>query len=280
MEPISFGLALAGIPGIFMACIDCYERVQFGREFEDTFEMTWCKLEAAQLRLARWGTSIGIQGPDSKLSIDAYSEEEVKVAYRWLNEIKKAFDSAIETSGKYGKTAKPNRLQLLDTDQQLQQLGGPLHSVHSRMRKLIDTRVKPRKRDQISWALYRKGAFETLIETISDLTDNLVNLFPSTVEVQEQLCREEVKDLDADSLALLNKAINGTDDMLQAILQLEAHQRPNFYGNIDVRDQFKGHFGDNVAPKESSRSNVFSNIRAGGNATAHFGNNIGTSREI
>ncbi|KAF4463115.1 small s [Fusarium albosuccineum] len=275
MEPISFGLALAGIPGVLTACIQCYQHIQFGREFESDFELTWCKLEAAELRLARWGASMGIEGPESKLSADDYSEQEAIIAYRWLNEIQRAFNSAFETSSRYGKTAKPDKLQLLDTEQQLRNGSGALQAVHSHIRGCIDQRVKPRKRDRISWAIYRKGAFQNLIETVSTLVDSLIELFPAKLEAQKQLCSNEVKDLDVDSLALLDKAVGDNDTMLQAILRLEAQQRPNFYTNIEVRDHFTGQFGDNVTSTEATRSGVYSNIRGEGQAIAHFGNNIG-----
>ncbi|KAJ3532881.1 hypothetical protein NM208_g8238 [Fusarium decemcellulare] len=275
MEPISFALALAGIPGVFTACIQCYQHIQFGREFESDFELTWCKLEAAELRLARWGASMGIEGPESKLSADDYSEQEATMAYHWLSEIQRSFNSAFEISSRYGKTAKPDKLQLLDTEQQLRKGSGALQAVHSHIRGCIDKRIKPRKRDRISWAIYRKGAFQNLIETISSLVDNLIELFPAKLETQKQLCGDEVRDLDVDSLALLDKAAGDDDTMLQAILRIEAQQRPNFYTNIEVRDYFTGHFGDNVASTGPSRSAVYSNIRAGGHAVAHFGNNVG-----
>jgi hypothetical protein len=275
MEPISFALALAGIPGIFTSCVECYKYIQFGREFEADLEMSLCKLDAAEMRLTRWGASMGIDGPDTKLRSGAYSEDEIKKAYHWLTEIRKAFDSAMETSFRYKRTVKPDKLQLLDTDAEIHKQSGSLQMIHTRIRTINDKRVKPRKRDRVAWALYRKGNFENLLESISDLTNNLVELFPSTVESQRQMCKEEVQDLDVAALALLNKAVGDEDAILAPILRAEAERRPNVFSNIDVRDDFRGHFGDNVAPGEKSRSGLYSDIIGGGSATAHFGSNIG-----
>jgi hypothetical protein len=275
MEPISFALALGSIPGIFTSCVECYQYIQFGREFEKDFEMALCKLEAAELRLTRWGISMGIESPETKLCSDDYNDEDIKKAYHWLKEIKNAFDSAIETSARYRTTAKPDKLHLLDTDAEIRKGSNALQALHNNMHRLNYERVKPRKRDRISWALYRKGNFENLIENISDLTNNLVDLFPSTIDAQKQLCKNEVKDMDIPSLALLDKAIGVEDEILKPILQAEVEQRPNFFSNIDVRDHFRGHFGDNVAPGENSRSGLYSHINAGGDAVAHFGSNIG-----
>ena len=135
--------------------------------------------------------------------------------------------------------------------------------------------MKPRKRDRLGWALYRKGNFENLIENISDLTTNLVDLFPSTVDSQKELCKSEVNGLGGGSLALLDKAIGEEDSILKSIILDEVRQRPNIFSNIEVLDNFRGHFGDNVAAGENSRSGIYTRLKAGGSAVVHFGSNIG-----
>ena len=278
MDPISFALALGSIPGIFVSCVECYQYVQFGREFEKDFGIALCKLEASEIRLTRWGISMGIDSPETKLREGDYHEEDIKKAYHWLKEIRKAFDAAIESSTRYRTTTKKENVEILDTDTVLRRESSSLQVIHNTLRKISHERFKPRKRDMIAWALYRKGSFENLIESISDLTTNLVDLFPSTLETQKQLCKNEIKDLDGPSLALLDKVIGDEDGILKPILLAEVEQRPNIFNNIDVRDNFTGHFGDNVAPGERSRSGVYSRISVGGSAVAHFGSNIGDFR--
>ncbi|CDM35008.1 unnamed protein product [Penicillium roqueforti FM164] len=46
------------------------------------------------------------------------------------------------------------------------------------MPDIIHGRLKPRKRDRVAWALYKRGNYENLVENISDLVNNLVELFP------------------------------------------------------------------------------------------------------
>jgi hypothetical protein len=281
MEPVSLTLAVAGIPGIFVACVDCFRYIQLGREFETDFEVALCKLEAAEMRLTRWGQAMGISGPDTKLRTEDYNEEDLVKAFHWLSEIQRAFESAREMSSRYQTTTtRTDRLKILDTDVALKEGSGPLRSLHNRMRRVNDSRIKVRTRDRISWALYRKGNFESLLENVSELINNLVELFPSAAQSQADLCREEVHDLDAGSLVLLDKTAGDDDELLRQILRAEVENRPNLFSKIEVRERFRGHFGDNVAAGEKSRSGIYSHIQAGGEAIAHFGNNIGDIRGI
>lgn len=275
MEPVSFALAVAGIPGAFTASVNCFKYIQFGRDFENDFEKTWCQLEASEMRLTRWGASMGIGGPETKFRSDGYDEEEVKTAYRWLLEIQQAFNSAMQTSARYGRIAKPDKLQPLDTDAQLCKGSEALQTLHKHMRRIVDRRVKPRVRDRITWALYQKGAFQNLIETISALTSQLVELFPPTHDAQKQMCKSEVGGLDRESLALLNEAIGDDDEMLKGVLRAEAQQRPNLFSNIEVKDYARGQYGDIVKEAASARSTVVRGVKAGGHSVTHFGNVIG-----
>jgi hypothetical protein len=278
MDPVSLTFALAGIPGIFVSCVECYEYIQFGREFASDFERSLCRLEAAEMRLTRWGVSMGIDSANSKLSASDFPEEEIIQAYHWLTEIKAAFDSAIATSSRYKNTAatKPDKLQTLDTETEIGKQGDvSLQTLHQRFSTLRRSRIKPRKRDRIAWALYRKSAFENLIDTISELTSNLTDLFPAVRPVQQDLCKAEVKGLDGKALALLDQAIGDQDEILKPVLLQEAASQPNIFRDIEVKDYFYGQFGDNVAPGATGRSAIVEIIVAGGSGIVHFGSNIG-----
>ena len=59
MDPASFTLAVAGLPGIFKASVDCWQYVRLGRSFGQDFGFCLAKLEAAELQYTRWGSSLG-----------------------------------------------------------------------------------------------------------------------------------------------------------------------------------------------------------------------------
>lgn len=280
MDPISFALALGGIPGVFVSCVECCRYIQLGRDFERDFGMTLCKLEACELRLTRWGTAMGIEGPDSKLRADLYGEEQVKSAYHWLTEIEKAFNTATETSARFKSAAKPERLLLLDTDTELAKANDSLNNLHLTMRNIIDGRVKPRKRDRVAWALYKRGNYENLVENISDLVNNLVELFPSTAHEHGQLCRKEVQSMSSSSLQLLREVIDDEDQVLKHILQLELQQRTIRVGEVQVKDEFVGQIGDNVGLASQASSIEIKVVSGSGRAMLHIGSNIASGKTI
>jgi hypothetical protein len=221
--------------------------------------------------------SIGIGSPDTKLRTENYSPEDIEKACRWLEEIEEAFGSALKTSQRYERTVKdPNAVIHLDAEAEIRGGKKGVQTLHNRLRRICDQhlKLKPGTRDRLSWALYGKGSFENLVENISMLTTNLVELFPSEVDTQKELCQLEIKDLDPDSLTLLNEVIGQEDKILRATLNAEAEKCPNLYSNIEVTDHFRGHFGDNIGPGGASRKTTFSGIKAGGNAVAHFGHNF------
>ncbi|KAL4903126.1 prion-inhibition and propagation-domain-containing protein [Aspergillus multicolor] len=262
MEPISLTLALAGLPGIFVSCVECFQYVQFGREFEGAQQMNLCKLEAAEMRLTRWGRAMGINEPTAHLDEHEFTEDEIVKAYRWLGQIKRAFDETKGVSELYRdtRTAKDKedaKLQILEEG--AQEAGGGddiLSSLHTSMHRVNESRVKPRQRDRVAWALHRKGHFETLLETINDLISNLVELFPMAVDEQKRLCcDEEVQGLNAGELQALDGILGREleDDVFKDVLGELTLDRPdsNLFYDIHVQDHFPGHFGNNVGAAES-----------------------------
>lgn len=280
MEPVSFALALGSIPGIFFSCVECFRCVQLGREFEIDFERTILKLESVEMRLTRWGAAVGIDDPDVPLRQGDYTEYEIQKAYEWLSKIERMFKQALEASSEYKSNNHNNgdKLKVLDTDSEVVRGSTSLQALHRSMRKISNERVKTlkyRKRDRISWALYRKGSFQNLIETVSDLTDNLIELFPAKVNSQESLCKSEVMGIDKEALSLLLTVIDNDDELLKQAIKSGLESGSIVFTNIEVKDESKAHFGYNIGAGESSRSSVYSNIKAGGNSITHFGNNVG-----
>ncbi|SPO02848.1 uncharacterized protein DNG_05525 [Cephalotrichum gorgonifer] len=281
MEPISFTLALGAIPSIFTSCVDAFKYVQYGRDFERDFGVTLCKLEASELRLTRWGAAMGIEGPGSKLA-GPYGQEEIKSAYHWLREIEKSFDAAMETSARFKSrnSAKPERLRLLDSHAEPKKGDDPLRGLHGNMRSIIDGRLKPGKRNLVAWVLYKRGAYQTLVEDISELVDNLLELFPSTADKQAQLCKDEVKGMSSDRLKLLGDVIGDEDDLLKTVIETELEQRAIRVGEVRVADSFVGQIGDNVESAGQASSIDVGAVIGSGHSTLHIGSNIGTGGSV
>lgn len=75
--------------------------------------------------------------------------------------------------------------------------------------------------DRVAWALYKRVNYENLVETISDLVNNLVESFPSRAHKQGQLGRKEVQLMSSGSFELLRKVMDDDDEVLKHMLQIE-----------------------------------------------------------
>ncbi|KGO39072.1 hypothetical protein PEXP_045460 [Penicillium expansum] len=212
MDPISFALALGGIPGMFTSCVECCRYIQFGRDFEKDFRMTLCKLEACELRLTRWGTAMGIEGPDSRLRADLYGKEQIKSAYHWLMEIEKAFNIATETSARFKSTAKPEKLLLLDTDTEIAKANNSLNGLHLTMRNIIDGQLLREVTDGEDEVLKDMLQMELQQRTIHvgeiQVKDDFVGQIGDNVELASQASNIEIKVVGGSGRAMLHIGSN------------------------------------------------------------------------
>ena len=62
MEPAGLTVGVLALAGLFNNTVDCFEYVQIGRCFGQSYQTSLLKLDNAKLRLSRWGQSIGLSG--------------------------------------------------------------------------------------------------------------------------------------------------------------------------------------------------------------------------
>ncbi|KAJ5722923.1 hypothetical protein N7488_000958 [Penicillium malachiteum] len=282
MEPLSFTLALAGIPAIFTSCVDCYHYIQAGRSFERDFGIILCKLEASELRLTRWGKAIGITGPNSQLSVSLYGENEVITAYYWLNEIQTTFNTAFQPplGFKWSLTSEEPSPLSQNPATNANATNEPYSNLHKVVRTIIDTRLKPRKRDRIAWALYRKESYENLVDKLAELVNNLIELFPSTADQQARLCQEEAQSMDSDALRSMGSIIGNQDQDLQHHIREEIKNRKIYVKSIQVNEHFQGHVGDNVSSLGQASDIDVGTVLGSGNSVLHIGSNFSSGGSV
>ncbi|KAH7350237.1 prion-inhibition and propagation-domain-containing protein [Pyrenochaeta sp. MPI-SDFR-AT-0127] len=254
-DPASFALAVAGLPAIFVSCVDCFEYIRLGRRFGKDFGFCLAKLEAAQVRLTRWGEPIGLL--ENKIDVKgAYKEADIIKAYEWLGQIEATFEEARETSAKYAekqqKKGRHGDLEILDGDK-IPGANNSTKSLVMSMKTMARNRQKhlslPRK---ITWALYGKDSFDSLIEDLVSLINDLVELFPSTKPRLQELCNEEIGKLDKESVLDLvevlkndDKNLDNTDDKILSKTiddYIEAHRHE--FHDIKIDGSGTNRFGD------------------------------------
>lgn len=204
-----------GFAGLFNTVVDDFKYIQFARNFGADFQVNVLQLSNAQLRLSRWGKSIGlsdIDGETQSLRGTLLSGEDIRPAHKLLSCILDELQKAKDKSAEY---AKDKKLGVYDPENDL---GYSDLSLLAIGRNLVRSRQNGMgKTKKAKWALYDRGHFKEMIENVTKLTGELVELFPAAKEKQGQLRDEEMTAFTG-SLRQLQAAIANQDEMLAMVL--------------------------------------------------------------
>lgn len=252
------------IPGTFIACVQCFEIIQYGRAFEEDSSQLVLRLEYIGLGLARWGQSLGI--------FDAYGSvvytgnlEEVQP---YLVNILRRFEEAEKKAGSY----KPDEI-MEEESTSLQsglrkEIRGWMHKYATKYNKGV-TKVK--------WAIYDKKAMDNLIGNLRNDIDDLMKAFPAS---QRQLQENEIKELEDGPLLLMKDVADKEYDETAKEMaaseikkrEAEGHSFENFdiEGNAGLNLRTGNLVGRGAIVTGAGNSYKGFNIRGEGNV--HTGN--------
>jgi len=209
-----------GLATLFNAVVDDFEYIQFARNFGADFQVSALQLSNAQLRLSRWGKSIGLSDIDSEtrsLRGTLLCQEDIEPAQKMLGCILDELQRAKDKSVEYAKGKKPDDRSLKVYDPE-NDLGYSDLSLLEIGRNLVRRRQNGLpKTKQAKWALYDRGHFKEMLDNVTKLTGELVELFPAVKDKQEQLRDEEMAAFTG-SLRQLQAAIANQDDTLATVL--------------------------------------------------------------
>lgn len=219
-EAVGLAAGLISLAGLFNTAIDGFEYIQFGRNFGADFQVNILRLSNAQLRLSRWGKSIGLSDVDSEtrsLHGTLISDEAIEPAQKLLGGILTELQRARDKSAEYARGKKPDD-NSLKTYLPENDLGYSDLSLREIGRRLVRERQNGLSRmKKAKWALYDRGHFKEMLDAVTQLTSELVELFPGAIDKQEQLRDGEMAAFTG-SLRQLQAAIGKQDDMLAKAL--------------------------------------------------------------
>jgi Prion-inhibition and propagation len=296
MEPVSFTVGVAGLVGMFTACVDCFEYIRIGRSLGAHHQTAIVKLDLARLRLTRWGRSVGIvqgdQDIDEAVAITQLKsklgapEKDFETVTNTLGQLFTLFKMSAETSNRLS-----SRIESEDeTDNST--LNADIAFLHKRMRDLaIQRQKKSTVLQKTSWALHRKKDFTNLVDQITELTSALVEVAPVKAQ-QQELCRAEVEEISNDrSLVVLNDILADPisdehallDDLLhETVVKAMDERRGTIPIDIWKRNQVgegsKIQQGDHISGDykgqnlNQQRNHVAEDNKFGNNVTFHQGN--------
>ncbi|MCJ1227993.1 hypothetical protein MMC12_004652 [Toensbergia leucococca] len=214
MEPVGLTVGIVALAGLFNNAVDCFEYVQLGRNFGTNFQTSLLKLDNARLRLSRWGQSVGLSGglEDVQSLQQIFGSTDIDKADGILGQVLELFADAEGVSTKIKGSMKPNDMSLLVYDKQ-NDLGPVTAFLHDKMRDLsIKRQNQTGLRQKAKWALYQEKQFKRLIKDVTDLVDDLVELFPAAQASQRQLCELEVSEVGTDEGLRVLKDITASQD--------------------------------------------------------------------
>ncbi|KAK4076425.1 hypothetical protein Trihar35433_2985 [Trichoderma harzianum] len=200
---------------LFNTTIQSFRYVHMGANFGRTFRVSLLKFDVVRLRLARWGHSAGLVGSDGVESLQATTlafknREQIQ---NLLDQILDLFADARVASKKFEKRNGNSAMPALDP---AEELDGVSALLHQKMQDLVEKRQGKPGLEQSEWTLHEEKKFSRLIEDISELVDDLIDLFPGIQEEQRRLCEKEVSEMNMNKgmLLLLKDIAAGQDKLL------------------------------------------------------------------
>ncbi|KAI1664792.1 HeLo multi-domain protein [Pyrenophora tritici-repentis] len=218
-EAAGLVVGVIALAGLFNNTVECFQFVQLGRTFGKDFQTSQLKLDSARLRLSRWGKSLSLDDdvPDTVSLRGRFgSEANVKHAEALLGQIVELFAEAEGVSNRYKGRTEPQDSSLAVYDPQTD-LDPAMAKLHEKMRQLaIERQNRSGVRQKARWALYQEKQFRRLIEDITELVNDLDNLFPATQQSQRDLCDTEVSAIgEGQDISVLRNIAAAQDKLLE-----------------------------------------------------------------
>lgn len=234
MEPAGLTVGVLALAGLFNNAVDCFEYVQIGRNFGKSSQTSLVKLGNTQLRLSRWGKSVGLDVDDIRNTElqtleRVFEQRTVRKAANTLGQVLSLFADAENQSKAFAGEAQletvHDRTQL-PLVQQMRQL-----SLARQNRTALKQKWK--------WALHGEKEFKVLVTEVSDLVKDLEELFPATKEARQELAGQELAVLGTpQSLPILEEAASSEEVDDQALQEAIARRESGdelqrtFYGLV------------------------------------------------
>ncbi|KAK4103748.1 hypothetical protein N658DRAFT_557520 [Parathielavia hyrcaniae] len=214
--------AVSGLASLFNTTITWFDYVLVAKQAAPRLQSLLVKLDAAQLRLTRWGKAAGLTGPriedeESLRSSESFQldEKQEKQAIRTFRTVAAFFEECQklchrERNGKTEDDPRiivaeahtgPSPLHIRETE--ISPFGtvgpnwNPMHRyLHGKMRDITDGRSNKVSVTQgVKFAIYKKEHLENFIKDINDHVDELYKFYEPPAEKETELGKAELVEL-------------------------------------------------------------------------------------
>lgn len=287
------------LPGAFMACVQCFELVQFGRNFKEDFAISAADLKICEIHLLRWGAAAGLdEGDTTELpkKLSQYPEAQLQKGLLVLNRIVSIFNTTKESCqfDSVNDDEEENNeagTEPLNEDDQLQGQQPNMRKSHKHLDKVkamyrsAASAVKHAAQsasDRTKWALYKKKHFTALVDQVGKLIDRLEKLIPELLEVEKKLAKEEADGVEKEVLQVLPALAAKIDSVMAEAFKAQGRSLGMTFENVEAGEYSRTQLGNTYAPGEKSTGHddhQFKGLKIGGNAVFHGGNSYGVRRD-
>jgi hypothetical protein len=239
-EAAGLVIGVISLASLFDSVINNFDRIQAGREFNETYQRYLLQLEVLRLRLYRWRDAV------SKLiEVDdpVVKQANGNLVERYLSDIQSLF-------GKEEKLSKPYIVDTSEAEEEEIKKHWLVKSLQGLSRK--HHADSPSVRSKVRWAIRGKNEFERLVMDISAQVSNLEHVI-STQDIERRLnqmrsddANEIGKQLEANmkDINLLQEIALVVDQKFADMVKVKAANE--WIGNI-AEDEATLHQGDMVS---------------------------------
>ena len=200
--------AVSGLAGLFNTAITWFDYVLVAKQAAPRLQSLLVKLDAAQLRLTRWGKAAGLTGlrikdEESLRSSESFqlNEQQEQQAIRTFRTVAALFEECQKLCHRERNGKTEDDPSVRETEISPFGTVGPNwnpmhHYLHRKMRDITDGRSnKVSVTQRVKFAIYKKEHLEDFINHINDHIDDLYKIYEPPAEKETELGKAELVEL-------------------------------------------------------------------------------------
>jgi hypothetical protein len=77
MEAVGLAVGVASLAGLFSTCVECFNYIDLGRNYECDSEILFAKFHIQRVRLCLWGQLVGLTGSIEEENLRILAQQEL-----------------------------------------------------------------------------------------------------------------------------------------------------------------------------------------------------------
>jgi hypothetical protein len=205
MEAVGLAVGVASLAGLFSTCVECFNYIDLGRNYECDSEILFAGFHLQRARLCLWGQLVGLAGGIEEENLKILAQQELGLTL-CLRGIQTLLTNSKDLIEKYGLVGMDEGEEL--ENPQLSTVNR-VDKLRSSLSAMLPNQVDggPGVLERAKWALRDKDKFITLVEDLKDFVDGLHGVVPAIQPRHNRLVVRGISSIhDNDALKLVCEA--------------------------------------------------------------------------